>query len=113
MSFVHENCPLSGILILLQRGLKCIKSMLGVLAFVHCVEVSATEGESVIWRFHCSSQVSLVAYHVCLHLIAPIHVCYLHAKKCHSNDLYIRHGTEPFCKNNNYKVLFLVGDFIL
>ena len=42
MSFVHENCPLSGIWILLQRGLKCIKSMLGVLAFVHCVEVSAT-----------------------------------------------------------------------
>ena len=45
--FVHGNCPLSGILRFpLQRSLKCIKSMLvsiGALAFVRCVEVSATE----------------------------------------------------------------------
>ena len=46
MSFVHGNCPLSGIRRFpLQRGLKN-KSMLvsiSALAFVHCVEVSTTE----------------------------------------------------------------------
>ena len=45
VSFVDGNCPLSGIQrFTLQRV--CIKSMLvsiGALAFVSCVEVSATE----------------------------------------------------------------------
>ena len=45
MSFVHGNCPLSGIRRFpLERGLKCIKSMLVSISVMHWLL-------SVVWRY--------------------------------------------------------------